>query len=350
VSAAVDFGSAAPGTVGVSATVGRTTRRLTYAASTGRWESSGGDFFQLDPGAGPVPVSLSWEVRGGTINGVTCTPRCTGTFGVVQRAFSASEARSGAIKLAEVSEDGLLWSNSFERGTTRRLVVRIGLTPNLENARDVNDPIVTLRVVGGSRNQSLDCEPANYPGSTVSKTNLWEELAYGCAPEYALNTGTRCAATPTDLWSSLEPWNCVAIQTGSATNQVPRGLNRRILGDEKPATCTAPNNWNLFPAIPPGDPRVLNVFVTPSDSFTGSGSGVVPVIKLGTFYITGWTAGGSGFRNPCEGNGDDPVPGGDAGNIVGHFIKYVFATGKGGGSGETCDFTSFGSCVAVLTE
>jgi hypothetical protein len=106
----------------------------------------------------------------------------------------------------------------------------------------------------------------------------------------------------------------------------------------------------MFPNIPPGDPRVLNVFITPFGSFGGSGNTVVPVLKFGTFYVTGWTAQGGGFRNPCEGNGDDPVPNGDAGNIVGHFIKYVFGLNDGGGSGELCDFNSFGSCIAVLTE
>jgi hypothetical protein len=348
VSAVVDFGVADPTTIGakVSATVAGRTRDLTYNAATGRWASSGPSFFPVDPATGPQPITLSWEVRDGTINGASC--RCTGTFGVVHRAFSAAEARSGPIKLAEVWQGGQYWANSFARGTTQNLVVRIGLTPNLENATSVNDPIVTLRVVGGSRNQSLDCEPPNY--SPISKTNLWEELAYGCAPSYTTNKGTPCPPTPTDLWGSAEPWNCVAVQTGSATNQVPRGLNLRILGSEKPDTCTAPNNWSMFPNIPPGDPRVLNVFITPFGSFSGSGSGVVPVVKLGTFYVTGWTSSGSGFKNPCEGNGDDPVTGGDAGNIVGHFIKYIFTLNDGSGSGEACDFDAFGGCIAVLTE
>jgi Putative Flp pilus-assembly TadE/G-like len=350
VSAAVDFGVPDPATVdaSVSATVDGRTRPLTYDATAGRWVTTGNNFFAVDPSLGPLPVTLNWEVRTGTINGQSC--RCTGTFGVVQRVFSGAEDRSGPIKLAQVWDNGLFWANSFERGTTQQLVVKIGLTPNLQNAKDVNDPVVTLRVVGGSRNQSLDCEPGNYPGSPISKTNLWEELAFGCAPSYTVNTGTTCPSTPSILWSSPEPWNCVAVQTGSATNQVPRGLNRRILGDEKPTSCTAPNNWSQFPNIPPGDPRVLNVFITPFGSFSGSGSGVVPVTKLGTFYVTGWTASGGGFKNPCEGNGDDPVPGGDAGNIVGHFIKYIFGLNDGGGSTQTCNFDSFGSCIAVLTE
>ena len=356
VSAAVDFGGLPTTATFVRATVNGATKSLSYDSATGRWISTGTNFFSVDPNQGPVTVELEWEEESGSVTGLgPCTTTganpCEGTFGVVQRTFSAAEDRSGPIKLAQVWENGLFWANSFEQGTTKQLVVKLGLTPNLQNAKDVNDPIVTLRVTGGSRNQSLDCEPPNYPGSApLSKTNLWEELAFGCSPDYTVNTGTLCPAGSSELWASPEPWNCVAIQTGGATNQVPRGLNLRILGDEKPTTCTAPNNWSQFPNIPPGDPRVLNVFITPFGSFSGSGSGVVPVTKLGTFYVTGWTASGGGFRNPCEGNGDDPVPGGDAGNIVGHFIKYIFGLNDGGGSGETCDFDSFGSCIAVLTE
>jgi hypothetical protein len=201
---------------------------------------------------------------------------------------------------------------------------------------------VTLRVVGGSQNQSLDCDP--------DWSNLADELANGCRPHYTPNTGNACPASASTLWASPEPWECVAIQTGSAKNQVPKGLNLRILGDTKPNTCTSPNNWSMFPNIPAGDPRVLSVFMTPFGSFGGSGSDVFPVTKLGTFYITGWTGQGQGFNNPCQGNGDDPVPGNEAGNIVGHFIKYIFGLNDGGGSGEVCDFNAFGSCVSVLTE
>lgn len=355
VSAVVDFGGLPTTETEVTATVNGATKLLDYDPASGRWTSTGAKFFSIDPGQGPVTAELKWEEKTGSVTALgTCRATgsnpCKGTFGVVQRTFSAVEDRSGPIKLAQVWENGLFWANSFERGTTRQLVVKVGLTPNLQNAQDVNDPLVTLRVVGGSRNQSLDCEPPNFPGSPVSKTNLYQELAYGCEPDYTTNKGTPCPSTASTLWASSEPWDCVAVQTGSATNQVPRGLNLRILGDEKPATCTSPNNWSQFPNIPAGDPRVLNVFITPFGSFSGTGSGVVPVTKLGTFYVTGWTASGSGFKNPCEGNGDDPVPGGDAGNIVGHFIKYIFGLNNGGGSTETCDFNSFGSCIAVLTE
>jgi hypothetical protein len=349
VSAVVDFGTSDPlGVVGagVTAVIGGVSNKLDYNVANGRWESIGNNFFSIASGVGPLPVELKWTETKGTVTGQGLCKNggnaCKGTFGTVQRTFSASEPRSGPIKLAQVWEGGSFWANSFQTGSTHDLVVKVGLLPTLQNAQDVNDPIVTLRVVGGSQNQSLDCDP--------DYNNLYQELAFGCRPRYTTNNGTICAPTASVLWASPEPWPCVAIQTGSATNQVPKGLNLRVLGDEKPSICTSPNNWSSFPNLPAGDPRVLNVFITPFGSFGGSGSAVVPVTKFGTFYVTGWTGQGSGFANPCQGNGDDPVPNGDAGNIVGHFIKYVYVLNDGGGSGDPCDFNSFGSCIAVLTE
>jgi hypothetical protein len=353
VRAAVDFGGD-PAAVGakVEATVNGTTRPLTYDSATGLWESAGGNFFTVNPGAGPQPVTLRWEETIGTVGAETCKTtggnKCTGSFGTVQRAFSATEARSGPIKLAQIWESGSFWANSFERGTTHDLVVKIGIKANLANAQSVNDPVVALRVIGGSQNQSLDCDP------NLSK--LKDELALGCTPQYTKNTGTTCPDGASSLWASPQPWPCVALQTGSAVNQVPAGLNQRVLGSEKPTVCPplgepGHNNWSMFedPGLPPGDPRIVHVFLTPFGSFNGSGNETVPVTTFAAFYVTGWTAQGGGFANPCQGDGDDPVPGDDAGYIVGHFIKYVFALNTGGGSGELCDFTSFGSCVAVLT-
>jgi hypothetical protein len=356
VRATVDFGGD-PAAVGgtVEATVNGATNPLTYDSNTGLWESTGANFFTLSPGAGPASVALKWEETIGTVNGETCKTgggnKCLGSFGVVQRAFSATEARSGPIKLAQIWESGSFWANSFEQGSTHDLVVKIGIVANLANAQSVSDPVVALRVIGGSQNQSLDCDDG------PDRTKLKDELALGCRPVYTKNTGTTCPAGASSLWASPQPWQCVALQTGSAVNQVPAGLNLRVLGSEKPSVCPplgepGHNNWSMFedPGLPTGDPRIVHVFLTPFGTFNGSGGGTVPVSNFGAFYITGWTAQGGGFANPCEGNGDDPVPGGDAGYIVGHFIKYVFVLNNGGGSDELCDFTSFGSCVAVLTQ
>jgi hypothetical protein len=326
---------------------------LTYDAASGLWESQ--RTIPVAAAAGPIPVTLDWEETIGTLNGETCKTgggnKCKGTFGVIQRVFGAGEERSGPIKEARIAENGLDGANSLERcsagqtSCTHDLVVRIGVKGSLENASSVNDPIVSMRVAGGSQNQSLDCDPAT--------PTLKAELATGCVPTYARNTGTACPGSATTLWATSQPWTCVAIQTGGAVNQVPAGMNLRILGDEQATVCTAPNNWGLFPNLPREDPRIIEVFLTPFGSFNGSGSTTVPVTDFATFYVTGWTGQGEGFDNPCEGNGDDPVPKDDKGKtdpgvIVGHFIKYIQNTGTGSGT-EPCDPNAFGSCIAAMT-
>jgi len=310
---------------------------------------------------GLVPFHLNWEETSGSITGLgTCrntgTNTCKGTFSPnpMRRSYIASDALSGPIKLLQVwnydgGAPGTFWADSFQSNAspdTHKLVVKLGIVASLQNAQSVSDPIVALRVIGGSQNQSLDCDP-NY-------SNLYQELAYGCRPTYSKNTGQTCPGNASALWGTSQPWPCVAIQTGNATNQVPRGLNLRVLGDEKPNACPAAgqlghNNWSMFPNLPAGDPRIIHVFLTPFGSFSGSGSTTVPVSNFATFYLTGWTGQGSGFNNPCQGNGDDPVPNNDAGVIVGHFIKYIDALNSGGGGPDLCDFTAFGNCVSVLT-
>jgi hypothetical protein len=331
VAATVDFGGLDPANAKLTAVLGNSRYPLAYDGATGVWRSA--PDIPVASGGGPVPITLDWEETAGTVNGLACNDRgnnpCLGSFGVVQQAFGGSEARSGPIKTAQIWENGSFWANSFELGTTHDLVVRIGILGNLKNASDVNDPLVLLRVTG-SQNQSVDCDPA--------LPNLRDEIAQGCQPNYAVNQGTVCPATHPALWSTPQPWDCVAIQTGGAVGQVEHGLRDRILGGSN--TCSAPNNWSSFPNIPPDDPRIVPVFITPFATFTGSGNEVVPVTGFATFYVTGW------FSSPCA--GDDPVQ--DRGYVVGHFIKYIARLNEGGAAPDLCDFGGFESCVAVLTE
>jgi hypothetical protein len=331
IEATVDFGGLAPASAAITAVRGNSRFPLTYDAGTGTWRSAA--TMPVAAGSGPVPIALEWEETTGTINGNACNSQgnnpCQGSFGVVQQTFGGTEIRSGPIKKIQIWEAGSFWANSFALGTTHDLVVRIGIVGNLENASSVNDPLVLLRVTG-SQNQAVDCDP--------DLPNLRDEIAQGCAPNYTVNTGTVCPGTHPALWSTPQPWNCVAIQTGGAVGQVEHGMRDRILGGSN--TCTAPNNWNSFPNIPPTDPRIVPVFLTPFGTFTGSGNEVVPVTGFATFYVTGW------FSSPCS--SDDPVN--DRGYIVGHFIKYIYRLNEGGAGPDLCDFNAFGSCIAVLTE
>ena len=331
---------------------------LTYdTANPGDWVSVTSKAFVPTTANGPQPITLSWKYKDAvTINGNGCNTGqgCSGTFeggSLVQRSFAATDARSGPIRLIEVSQGASKWVNSLQRpaagnpANSYNLDVSVAIKASLGAAAAVSDPPVALKVVGGSLQQSLNCD--------TGYNTLWEELAFGCRETYTINTGSPNCTTinRTTLWGTSQPWRCVAVSTGLAANQVPKGLNTRILGNDKPSVCTAPNNWSSFPNLPVGDPRVLQVFLTPYGAFSGSGSdATVRVTDFATFYVTGWTGSGSGFSNPCEGNGDDPVPNGDNGTIVGHFIIYIDKLNPGGGSGVTCSFTSLGTCVLVLTK
>src|SRR5215217_7930599 len=349
ISAEVDFG-ANPLTLGATLTarVGGVDVPLTYSSSTGTWTSTTSG--TVAPQAGPIDVSFSWQIENNA-DGTRCTPNntCRGNVPIQQRVFSATPDRSGPISLAQVSEVGTTTpANSLERcsaahaSCTHTLVVRIGIKGGLALS-DLDDPPVRLRVIGGSQNQSLDCDPAI--------SNLKDELAGGCTPAYTPYTGDEpCPATTGELWAIPNPpnaWECVAVQTGNATNQVAAGLNTRIFGTDKPDTCPT-SRQNHWPNYQAGDPRIVFVLVTPFGAFAGSGSTTVPVMRFAAFYITGWTGQGGGFDNPCLTQGDE-MPTNPA-EIVGRYIKYVDTPNEGGADDETCNFDAIEPCTAVLVK
>ena len=113
-------------------------------------------------------------------------------------------------------------NQSFAQGTTQTdIVVQIGIQDVLELAK-ASDPSRAAARGGRQPEPVVDCDPG------ISK--LEGELAAGCAPTYGRNDGPQSCPTPRALWGTAQPWFCVATQTGGATNQVPNGLNERILG------------------------------------------------------------------------------------------------------------------------
>jgi hypothetical protein len=360
VRANVDFGGLDPADAKLTAVVNGNNHTLTYDPATNAWDTPLD--IPIAPQSGRVPVELKWEVTSGTVGANACTPAtpCTGSFGMVQRSFSGDDARSGPIRLVEISENSVPGANSIERcsavqaSCTRDLVVKIGLPPGLEVAQSVNDPIVELRFSGGgSQSQGLDCD--------TSITRFEEEIVYGCGNAYRPNQGTACPAQVADLWAMPNPpaWECVANQTGQYVNKIPKGLNRRILcppdqpappdctDPYRPSSCTHPNNWSMFETgLPAGDTRIVQLFVTQYGSFDGSGGYTVPVTRFATFYVTGWGGSGGGFPNPCQGNGDDPAA---QGTITGHFIKYIDTLGSSTGT-DICNLAATDPCVPVLVE
>ena len=336
---------------------GRTARTSSPTTPpTGDWVSVTSKAFVPTAANGPQPITMSWKYKDAvTINGNGCSTGqgCSGTFeggSLVQRSFAATDARSGPIRLIEVSQGANKWVNSLQRPTAGDPAsVQPGhLRGDQGQSRRGGSrqrPARGAEGDRGSQNQSLNCDT----GYTTSRTSSRTAAARRTRSTRARRTARRS----TGRRSGELPSRGAASPSRRATRRTrcPEGSTRRILGDEKPTICTAPNNWSSFPNLPEGDPRVLQVFLTPFGAFSGSGNdATVRVTDFATFYITGWTGQGSGFDNPCEGNGDDPVPNNDPGTIVGHFIIYIDKLNTGGGSGITCSFTSLGTCVLVLTQ
>ena len=328
-----------------------TTYPLTWSASTKRWTASA---ISIPSGAGVSTVKLSWEQRDNVVSmggtNQTCTKAnnnpCKASFpDVLQRTVSANSTVAGPVKLLQIGDsastsgvDDLQECSSTKTTCGDNFVVTVGIGGSLALSAP-SDPPSVLRVTGGSQTQAIDCDPA--------VSTLKDQIAFGCGPSYGRNTTQACPDHAQGATQAAgATWFCVWTKTGQSPNQVSAGMNHRLLGSEKPSLCTAPNHW---PDYQPGDPRIIPVFLVPFGSFTGSGNASFPVQDFAFFYITGWTGQGNGFSNPCQGNGDDPVPGNDSGLIVGHFIKHVDTVNVGGGGTTPCDLTTISGCVAVMT-
>lgn len=340
---------------------------MAYNAVTGEWRAT----LSVASGTvGPRSADVAWSQTVGHVGGTgkqhECTTRkpCTGTFDDVQRTFwnDPGDQGSQAGPVAELdvinAADGAPVSDLPRCSVVRPactvpLVFEVAIKGSLE-LDTASDPPRSLRVAGsGSQNQSLDCDPAR---------GFVDEMAYGCGPTYAINTGTACSAPTT-------PPSCVPVETGTQANKPAQGLNIRFLceppgnpgdcggspgnWDGKPTTCPGTgeighNNWPEYPA---GDPRLVPVLVVPFGTFEDAGNTLVPIIDIAAFYVTGYASSGAGFGNPCIADGDVFVAGteDDNGAISGHFVKTV-SPNTGGAGTESCESNDLGQCVAVLVK
>src|SRR5207248_2237484 len=110
----------------------------------------------------------------------------------------------------------------------------------------VSDPPVLLRIVGGSRNGTIDCNKTG---------NLQDQMSNGCDLPYRINTDPALACPWTrkaDLLASPQPYPCVALQTGGSVGQFTQGIQNRILGGSNkcPSAGAGRNYWSSYPDFP----------------------------------------------------------------------------------------------------
>jgi hypothetical protein len=359
---------------------------------------------------GAQQLQMNWKVIDGNITGQgDCTHGngCNGTFengGAVQQAYAGDNRPSSNISgpLARVQVLGCTTStncpnidaNSLPRGTNK-IAISIDLQGAFKDAQNATDSTaqcvfpdntvhqfaclkVTVSSGGAGSEQAVNCDPLANP-----KKDLDDQLALGCAPDYTINSGITDCPKASVLETTAQPWSCMELFTGNKTPLVQKGMNRRIFGSinlspgctvtscVNPPPCPAygqlgHNNWMMYDpnaatdgnanpntdGFPPGDPRIVGVYLTAYGAFThttggGGTANTVPVTDFATFYITGYSGSPCTTQAGITDHPDDPIP--DAGTIVGHFIKYVDRLNTGGGT-VPCDPNSFGSCVPVMTK
>jgi Flp pilus assembly protein TadG len=340
VSAKVDYGSAITKGVTVTPVVkGTVGSAMTFNAGSGLWSGTA----TLPAGTGSDEVSLLVKCKQEATS--ACPAKATeATVRNVHRIYAASEARTGSIKGAWISEVGGLPqdANSYEvceaqngNSCTHKLVVTVDVAGSLSNAAGFGDALRQLKFEG-NHGVIVGCPPTT---AGESASEFREHLAHGCPGTYAINTGDpACTGTK-------EPWDCLKVGTNGKKTGALKGIEERI--EEKPGThfyCA--NNWQNnnsggVPVIPKDDSRIVEVFVMPYGSVNEKGeavlaSGQVPIQDFAVFYVTGFP-GDSCKSDPSTGNAE----------IVGHFIKYINTLNNGGE--QKCVLNSLGTCVAVLT-
>ncbi|UTI65898.1 pilus assembly protein TadG-related protein [Paraconexibacter antarcticus] len=324
---------------------------------------------------GPRTLTLNWEQQTGKVvvgtQTQTCTSsgnnKCTGTFAGFQRSFwndpTDQTSRGGPIGTFDVLNPSIQQVSDLRACTPNfstcatKLTFAVDIKGSLTLAA-ATDPAISLRVQnsGGGQTQAVDCDP---------NRDLVDSIILGCQPKYQVNDGSPCSTVTTPYPS------CVGTEQGNFSNKPAKAFNERFLCnppgnpgnckagnlaggfDGKPTTCPPAGSFghNNWPNYPTNDPRLIGVYVTPFGTFQGNGQDLFPIVKFAQFYVTGYASNGSGFDNPCIGQGDEFAPGteSDIGVVSGHFVKPL----AGGGEGATntdCDTNDVGGCVAVLVK
>jgi len=324
----------------------------------------------------------------------------------VQRAFRGNSLTSGSVQWMRLTTDPacdgpgngtppLIIDNDAAtqpNGGQGCFFVDMGLKGGI--AKDQDEPAVLFNDgVGSSQMGAVDCDPS------ISQGQILEDgVIQGCSPWYAPNgfdTVPLCPAAnnlfslpnPGPPWTDWPPLECIKTRPTGSMNQLEKGLNGRFFNDKNNPSCPPDsaagpvkgrNYWdkdtNLYKGAsyaddgPPvtgnnlrnADPRLVTIFIAPTEAFTGSGQNTYPLTGFLSVYITGYgRISGNGSVNiddPCPGNTPPPdvdTSGGNTGGyaVWGHILKHVVPGAGATPSGRIClPTTSLQPCIAVLVE
>jgi hypothetical protein len=255
---------------------------------------------------------------------------------------------------AQVDQDAFEVCETQNGGScTPNLGVTVTLGSSFNTSTPTKATMYTLNYGTGtsaSQTGAITCPP----GSNGTFVNM---ITQGCPGTYICNasvsistTGCRtgdptCANTnPTAGQTPAPPADCVQTNPGVSQGQIAQGLTARIEGSG--GGCPNVNHWptagsTTLPAA--NDPRYIIMFVTPYGSFGASGKGYYPIEGFAEFYVMGWS------KDPCTGDPAPPDGGSGQGQVWGYFVHTVLANTNATG-GSACTASTFGPCIAVLTQ
>jgi hypothetical protein len=322
----------------------------------------------------------------------------------IQRGFRANTVTGGPVRWLRLTQDtdcdGTpnlidLDAAAARTGGNRCFVVDMGLKGGI--ALDADEPpIIFDDGSGTSQTGTVDCDP-RYSGQGQ---DLIQGVINGCGPWYARHPFDWSPACPpaNNIFQTPDPgfpWNdgrwpplrCIKTRTTGNPNQLERALDTRFFGSNNapcPADSTGfvkgrnywdqdnnPMNNRLYgykddsplrdTYFNSGDPRVVTIFLTTPDGFTGPGQNTYPITGFVQVYITGYgSINGGGtltVNDPCPGSTPPPqadydCQGSACGYVVwGHFLNYVIPGPGATPSGRICNpGSSTQPCVAVLVE
>lgn len=351
--------------------------------------------------SGPTSFALDWEQTSGKVGNGTCTTSnsnnspCKGQFGTVERSFtgapdlnSAGASRSGPISYATVTCSatgspsrctpgagaGLTAADSLEKCSTCTYTLSVEIhvyslaTTQTIDPRVPDPTVVKLHLDGNQGNQAISCTTSGGgSGPNSGQTAFSAGVLTGCTSPpgpFLINGGTSCPASPPSYCVNTLPGGKVFEPELNARFQCGGVLNCGLGGNPNNFVypCNSPNYWtaphaisDILAASPP-DPRLVQVFITPSGSYDVNGTSGVPIRGFASFYVTGYdgdpcpTKPSGGGVNVPKGAyvGDDPA---STGEIVGHFVTQNDTPGGNPDPNPIpCDPAVLGDCVTALVK
>ena len=351
-----------------------------------------------------------WYYTGSGVFGTSVAPTDAQILAdPIQRAFRGNSVVSSSVQWLRVQADQEcdnvvnqidVDANSQRSNNCKGFIVEMGLKGGLAQTAH-EQPILFNDGIGSSQMGGLDCDPTIQQGQEMidgikNGCNYWyDKHPFDWNPLCPSANDLFMTPNPGAPWNDgrWPPLRCIKTRPTGSSNQMERGFKGRFFDNENANSCPGGasggpgyikgrNYWDLHttngyvPApgteplgykdgahdtrFQPGDPRIVTLFLTTTEAFTGSGQNTYPITGFVEIYVTGFGRiqgnGNLSVDDPCPGNTpptDLDLAGGNAGGyaVWGHMIKYALTTSNGQPSGVLCNPTgSLTPCVPVLVE